>query len=182
MLPAYKSFFQVNSPHTHGKQRCPPIRRRKQYKCSVHWSWQTNLELHMWTPEIYQSVDLPITIVRLVKVRKIRSILDQDVDQNQKDERLQPYLHFDFEVDARVRELGHWVNFFKRASKPPDIRVKGDSGTPLPSDRTAFCVICQPDRIVWPKRETLNLQKAAEACVKQVRMFSQIYLSKEPKH
>lgn len=131
----------------------------------------------MWTPEIYQSVTLPITVVRLVEVEKITSILPLDVDpdtkinQNLNVKRLLPYLHFDFEVDARVRELGRCVNFFKRASKPPDMRVKSDYGAPLPSDRTAFCVMCEPGEIVWPSRETLNLQEAAKAFVKLVRMF-----------
>lgn len=110
---------------------------------------------------MYESVAFPVTVTRVVGVKDIDSIrICKD---------LQQYLHFDFEVVTRVRELGHYLNFFKRASKPPDIRVQGDTGQPLRSDRTVFCVTCCPYKIEWPEHDTLVLQKEAEMVVKDVR-------------
>jgi hypothetical protein len=179
--PEPPSFFQVQYPRIHGEPRvrgarqstrrsfCRKLHRR--YNSSIHWSWQTNLGLQMWTPEIYQSVALPITVVRLVKVDKIKRLLNPESDKSPNHEKLLSYLHFDFKVDARVREMGRCINFFKSTSKPPDKRVKSDSGAQLPPDRTTFCVICPPEKISCPIFETLNLQAAVEVYVKDVRLL-----------
>lgn len=157
--PEDELFFRVREPKSRRKKKCSPKRWHQKYRYSIHWCWQTTLGTCAWTPEIYQSISWPVTITRFVKVIGI-----EDDPHRQK-----KLLHFDFEVDARVRELSHCHNFFKRASKPPDLRSKGDSGHPLRSDLSAFCISCTNTPKMWPERETIPLQNAAEVYVKEVR-------------
>jgi hypothetical protein len=116
----------------------------------------------MWTPEVYQSVSWPVTVVRIVDSNE----LDDAMHYSSK--ALAYFFHFDFEVEARVRELGNCLSFFKLGSEPPEKRVQSDSGKPKPSDRTAFCVLCHPQKIkdvLLPAHETVTLKEAVEAAV-----------------
>ena len=63
----------------------------------------------------------------------------------------------------RVRELSHWNNHFKRASKPPEIRVQSDSGEAKPADQGSFQVAWPKPVEPWffPTRDTLDLVEEA---------------------
>jgi hypothetical protein len=75
---------------------------------------------------------------------------------------LRPLLHFDFEIETQIRELGWGWNFFKRSSKPAELRAQTDSGQQLPMDKISFCVTCCAEKINWPRYQTRNLQAEAE--------------------
>jgi hypothetical protein len=123
--------------------------------------WQTEAQLHIWSPEVYQAVDFPITVSRKVRSATVDSILDSH-DTNRLDV-LRRYLHFDFDVEIGLREIG-WglLDSFKPKSKPAQIRARNDSGKPVPPDRAQFCFTCCAERINWPTCETRDLQNEAE--------------------
>ncbi len=146
-------------PHSHGS--CP-LQRKQPYDRSAHWFFQTEASLHLWTPEIYGSFSRVFTVVRQVSAAEI--------DNLRKPRHLRPYLHFDFEVETQLRELGWGWNFFKRSSKPAELRVQTDSGHQLPTDKIRFCVTCCAENINWPKYQTRDLQAEAEQEVRGPRL------------
>ncbi|KAK0610095.1 hypothetical protein B0T17DRAFT_512396 [Bombardia bombarda] len=167
-----ETHFRVTSPHArkctcHHRQRRCRLRhsRHHPYNRSGTWEGQTEAQLHLWTPEIYESMSCPLTITREVDVDEIERILRQAPLHGLSP--LRRYLHFDFDVDVRLREIGwgFW-GIFKSASQPAEIRARNDSGKPLVPDRVKFCVTCCTDRISWPQYETRDLQCEAEERVR----------------
>ncbi|EFX04701.1 hypothetical protein CMQ_1629 [Grosmannia clavigera kw1407] len=160
-----KHFFQVLSPHRQDchcrpsrHSGCPlkyrHQRRHQYYNRAAHWFWQTEASLRLWTPEIYSSFRCPITVMREVPVAV--------ADRVRRIEDLRPLLHFDFEVDTRLRVLGCGLNFFKNAVKPAELRAQTDTGQQLPGDHVRFCITCCAENISWPQHPTRNLQAEAE--------------------
>ncbi|KAK3317539.1 hypothetical protein B0T19DRAFT_293470 [Cercophora scortea] len=159
--------FRVSSTHA---ERCCCRRPRRcrarhsrthAYNRAAHWSGQTEAQLHLWTPEIYESITCPTTIIREVDAEEIDRILSRKPSYGIYE--LRRYLHFDFDVEVRLREIGwgFW-GLFKSGSQPPEIRARNDSGRPLPPDKAKFCVTCCTERINWPQYETRDLQREAE--------------------
>lgn len=122
----------------------------------------------MWTPEVYESVTLPVTVARVLTVTEVDSLLAR-----QGHDTMRNYLRLDFDVKVRVRELDHkWLNLFKSASRPADVRIQSDTGEALPLDLTAFCIIWEESGINWPKDVTYQLDNVVRTVVKKVRSFS----------
>ncbi|KAK0648386.1 hypothetical protein B0T16DRAFT_444453, partial [Cercophora newfieldiana] len=168
------SYFRVSSAHAGGCscRRVKPWRcrhrlsRHHEYDRAAHWTGQTEAQLHLWTPEIYENINYPLTIAREVDAEEIDNILNRGPMCGLSE--LRRYLHFDFDVEVRLREIGwgFW-SLFKSSSKPPEVRAKNDFGKPLASDKSKFCVSCCIHRIHWPRFETRDLQVEAEAqCAK----------------
>lgn len=154
-------------------------RKREHYDFAAHWFWQTCPDIHIWTPELYQSISFPITVTRILRVGDVERWMKQEDETNDLMSSLKKSLHFDFEIETRIRELGHCINFFKRSSEPVDIRAKSDTGVPPHSELFAFCLFCDPKEIKyhkaedspswdWPKHDTLNMQKSAIIYVREV--------------
>ncbi|KAK3376360.1 hypothetical protein B0T24DRAFT_618521 [Lasiosphaeria ovina] len=165
--PSPETQFRVSSIHAHKcacrKPRRCRVRNSSQhvYNRAAHWSGQTEAQLHLWTPEIYESMNCPITVTREVDAELIDHILSQDPSYGHYE--LRRYLHFDFDVEVRLREIGRgFWGMFKSASQPPEIRARNDPGRPLPPDQSKFCVTCCVERINWPQHETRDLQCEAE--------------------
>ncbi|KAK0710507.1 hypothetical protein B0T21DRAFT_427777 [Apiosordaria backusii] len=129
-------------------------------------SSHTEAQLHLWTPEIYENMTCPVTVKREVDTALIDSILKSNKKGHKNEEgprELRRYLHFDFDVEVRLREIGWgFMGLFRSPSQPPEIRARNDSGKPLCPDRAKFCVSCCTSKIVWPKYETRDLQSEAE--------------------
>ncbi|KAK0724965.1 hypothetical protein B0H67DRAFT_641442 [Lasiosphaeris hirsuta] len=106
--------------------------------------------LHLWTPEIYENINSPLTVTREVDAAVIDGIMRRRRSYGMRE--LRRYLHFDFYVEVRLREIGwgFW-GMFKSSSQPQEIRAKNDSGKPLALDRMRFCVECCVKRIRWPQ-------------------------------
>lgn len=164
------SFFRVSSAHARGCccKRIRPWKCRQRrsryspYDRTAHWSGQTQAQLHLWTPEIYENINHPLTIAREVDAESIDELMLQK-DSPHALRELRRYLHFDFDVEIRLREIGwSFWGMFKSSSKPPELRAKNDSGKPLPVDRSKFCVSCCLERVNWPRYETRDLQGEAE--------------------
>ncbi|KAK3385942.1 hypothetical protein B0H63DRAFT_189659 [Podospora didyma] len=168
-LPAVESHWRVSSVHAERcscrrPRRCRPRHSRQPqhaYNRAAHWSGQTEAQLHLWTPEIYESLNCPLTVTREVDGAVIDDILNHEPSYGSSE--LRRYLHFDFDVEVRLREIGRgFWGMFKSSSKPPEIRARNDSGKPLPPDRSQLCVTCCAERISWPRHETRDLQSEAE--------------------
>ena len=77
---------------------------------------------------------------------------------------LKRHLHFDFEVDVCLRELGHGWNSFTFGNPAPEKRLNADSGALLPPESFSFCVSCDPMDIGhgvnqgWPTHKTIILR------------------------
>ncbi|KAK4176667.1 hypothetical protein QBC36DRAFT_387288 [Triangularia setosa] len=164
--------FRVSSSHISGCS-CPRHRecrhrnsRSFPYNRAARWSGQTEAQLHLWTPEIYENMTCPVTLKREVDAALIDSILKANKRGPKNDDglrELRRYLHFDFDVEIRLREIGWgFMGMFRSSSQPPEIRARNDSGKPLCPDRAKFCVSCCTSKIVWPKYETRDLQSEAE--------------------
>jgi len=174
------SYFRVSSTHAGscGCRRVKPWRcrhrlsRHHEYDHSAHWSGQTEAQLHLWTPEIYENINYPLTITREVDAEIIDEVLSRGPMCGLSD--LRRYLHFDFDVEVGLREIrsGFW-SLFKSSSKPAEIRAKSDWGKPLRPDKSKFCVSCCIDRIHWPRYETRDLQVEAE---EQVSCFNSVLM------
>ncbi|KAK4160282.1 hypothetical protein QBC43DRAFT_373207 [Cladorrhinum sp. PSN259] len=144
--------------HTHCRQRQS---HGRQYNRAAHWSGQTEAQLHLWTPEIYETMTCPLTVTREVDAENIDHILRHQTSDGLHE--LRRHLHFDFDVEVRLREIGWgFMSLFRSSSQPPEIRAQNDSGKPLHPDRSKFCVSCCTSRIFWPKYETRDLQSEAE--------------------
>ena len=170
-----QTFFRVCSSHRdHCACRIPGPRstqchfrasKRHSYDRAAHWSAQTEAQLYLWTPEIYECISIPITINREVDTREIDDILGGGggATTRRDTDLLQRYLHFDFDVETRLREIGWRLrDLFKPAAEPAEIRARSDAGTPLVPDRSRFCVSCCAEGINWPEHETRDLQGEAE--------------------
>ncbi|KAK4675136.1 hypothetical protein QC764_500975 [Podospora pseudoanserina] len=167
-----ESSFRVSSSHVSGCfcRRHRECRHRSSrtwpYNRAAHWSGQTEAQLHLWTPEIYENMTCPVTVNREVDAALIDSILKVNKKGWRNEDglrELRRYLHFDFDVEVRLREIGWgFMGMFRSTSQPPEIRARNDSGKPLCPDRTEFCVSCCTSKIVWPKYETRDLQSEAE--------------------
>lgn len=162
--------FRVSSSHAENcacrrSRRCRRrTSRHNPYDHAAHWTGQTEAQLHLWTPEIYENLNSPLTITREVNAEEIDEILaGKKWSSSYGRHVLRKYLHFDFDVEVRLREIGwgFW-NLFKSSSKPPEIRAKNDHGKPLPPDKIHFCVTCCTERVNWPQFETRDLQTEAE--------------------
>jgi hypothetical protein len=118
--------------------------------------------LHLWTPEVYQALNCPITIVRKVDAEEVDRILEYGPRWNLSI--LHRYLHFDFGVEVRVREIGHGMFdiLMPNTTKPAEVRAKDDFGKLMPADTSVFCLSPCLDRMHWPRFETRNLQQEAE--------------------
>ena len=160
-------WFQADSPHApdchcQHPPASPSDGCRRWYDRAALWSWQTEAALRLWTPEIYGAFRCPITVMREVPVDTI-DFLPYDNDQA-----LVPYLHFDFEIDVRLRVLGlGWATLLtdvvrRTSSQPAEQRLQSDAGRPLPPDRVQFRISCCPENISWPLYPTRNLQDEAE--------------------
>ncbi|KAK3312984.1 hypothetical protein B0H66DRAFT_569315 [Apodospora peruviana] len=168
LLPKPESHFRVSSTHADKCSCRRPRRCRARYSRhgaydrAAHWSGQTEAQLHLWTPEIYENINCPLTITREVDAEEIDHILNNGASSFGR-HILRRYLHFDFDMEIRLREIGwgFW-GLFKSSSEPAEIRARNDSGRPLAPDRSSFCVTCCTERISWPQFETRDLQTEAE--------------------
>ncbi|KAF2672765.1 hypothetical protein BT63DRAFT_136019 [Microthyrium microscopicum] len=123
------------------------------FDASIHWSWQSNLQLQQWTPDLYDTVSWPVVVSRTISYRDVLTASDR---------RLRDMFHFHFEVDTQVRELSHWSNIFK-TSKPAESRFRDDTGHTKPSDQSRFRISLNgsvqdhyiPSRRTWNLREEL---------------------------
>ncbi|KAK4195999.1 hypothetical protein QBC40DRAFT_235299 [Triangularia verruculosa] len=164
--------FRVSSSHVSGcscrrHRECKHRHSRSlPYNRAAHWSGQTEAQLHLWTPEIYENMTCPVTVKREVDAELIDGILRASKRGSKNEDglrELRRYLHFDFDVEVRLREIGWgFMGMFRSSSQPPEIRARNDSGKPLCPDRAKFCVSCCTSKIVWPKYETRDLQSEAE--------------------
>lgn len=82
----------------------------------------------------------PITITRIIPCNSI----DAHHDSRERQKREKRLCNFDFEVEVRVRELGHCLNPLKWSTKPPELRRKKDIGLVQPPDITSFCLFHGP--------------------------------------
>jgi hypothetical protein len=138
---------------------------RPHYDYALIWSWQTVTEAPTWTPEVYQSVTLRFTIIRVLTVDQIK--------QAKHDNEMRKYLQFDFDVKVRVRELDcTWTSLFKGRGKPADVRRKCDTGMAQPADQTAFSIICTDGELHWPRKATYDIEKATARIIKKVKHTS----------
>jgi hypothetical protein len=138
---------------------------RPRYDYALIWSWQTVTEAHMWTPEVYQSVTFPVSIIRVFPVDQI--------EQAKHGSEMRKYLQFDFDVKVRVRELDcTWTSLIKGRGKPADIRRQSDTGMAQPADLTAFSIICKDRELYWPRKATYDIDKATTRIIKKVKHTS----------
>jgi hypothetical protein len=127
------------------------------YNLAVHWCWQTCLNLHVWAPEVYQSVSFPVTVMR-----------SYTVDEWENSKRWK--CHFDFEVEIFLRSMGHAGKYLQPKARPADERFIKDAGKPLPNpDRFAFCISCSKDDFDnLPDVPTVDLQQVTKDQIKTV--------------
>ncbi|KAK3314036.1 hypothetical protein B0H66DRAFT_630363 [Apodospora peruviana] len=122
------------------------------YDKAAHWSWQARADIQLWGPENYESMRRWVNVTRIVLV--------DDVDECKHTEHIRPFLHFDFVLETRLRELDHGINWLKTAfrlvPKPPEVRRKADSGLPLHTDRVYFCMSPCAEMVYWPPTKTRN--------------------------
>ena len=167
--------FQVQSQHARHcvcknpfLPECCPFRHSGLYSRCVHWFWQVQAQPHLWVPEVYESITFHVTITRIVDPDKIEPKHIQTKD-------MQQYLHFDFVLKARLRELG-WTlrDWFSpwRPRKPAEMRAKTDFGYPLGVEKVKFCIRACPEGISWPGRPTRNLQREAIEVVSRLEYCS----------
>jgi hypothetical protein len=176
---AVSDLFRVQSPHQdhcmcrrHRPGRCRyRDSRRFKYNRAAHWSGQTQAQLHLWTPEIYQNMNCPLTVIRIVDADLVDRILADRTLRGL--EVLKRWLHFDFDVETRLREIGWGLKgLFRSASKPPEIRAKDDSGKPLSPDRVRVCISCCAEDVNWPRFETRDLQAEVQDQVCKPKLLS----------
>jgi len=154
--------FEVTSlvppADVHCTRRDPPEEPRDRYTRSIHWACQVESTTHAWTPEIYESVTIPITVIRIITG-------ERPLDDPQ-------CLHFDFEVKTTLRCLGVGVCGppFTNPSKPADRRIKDDTGEPLMPDYYSFCVFCSVTEDQLPTHRTLDIGEAARRYLREVKL------------
>lgn len=143
--------------------------RRHAYDRCASWTGQTQAQLHMWTPEIYQNRNCVHTITREVDAAAVDALLARRTMRGLAE--LRRLLHFDLDVEVRLREIGWGLwGRLRPVSKPAEIRAKDDAGRPLPADRARICITCCPESINWPERETRDLQAEVEDQVRSRRV------------
>jgi len=160
--------FEVRSkaPRISSEYCCPDWNppRPEYYNRSVHWEWQAELAFSpSWAPEIYESITFPITITRILDGTTVDNLRKNGLCYE-----LMSCLHFDFIVERRLRVIG---NCCTNSLKPPEKRVRGDFGQPMPPEHLSFCMYCHPGEVKWPKYETHHLKAAAEMVYKEVRII-----------
>lgn len=161
-----RRFFSVKSAHA-GTCKCDKVHLHScrlqakdvaKYDKAAHWSWQTNSEYTIWKPEIYETFTRSISVTRYVAVDDIEACKGRH-------DHICRFLHFDFILGTRLRELDRGWNGFKRifksAYKPPELRRHDDSGYPLTNDQVRFCVRPCYEKIKWPKKQTRHYEKEA---------------------
>lgn len=155
--------FTVAPRHTHS-YFCPRKRTPMYYTNSVHWEWQADFTTNPpWAPEIYESVWFPITVMRVFDAEKIDRL------KMVNDETLARYLHFDFIVERRLRQLRP-IGCLIDGSKPPEKRSKGNFGDLLGPEHHSFCLFCNHDQDkLWPTHETQHLQSIGKWLYRQAR-------------
>jgi hypothetical protein len=89
--------------------------------------------------KIYESVAFLIIVVRIVEESKVD------------DKALAECLHFQFELETKLRFMDFGWNFLTNPSKPADMRIKGDTGEPLLPDRYSFCMSCNCKMKIFQK-------------------------------
>jgi len=176
--------FLVQTQHRDG---CACLRHPENKKCRlregghytrcVHWFWQVEATPHLWVPEIYESVNFPITVTRIISRDKIAEMMHMSHEK-------QPLMHFDFVLTTRLRELG-WSLRDKllpwRPRRPAEIRAKTDSGYPLGTEKVIFCITACPQGIKWPGAPTRSLQRSAEEGV-SARIHHRKRITRRGKH
>lgn len=89
-------------------------------------------------------------------------------------EHLRKYLHFDFLLESRLKELDHGWNGFKNSfrkwPKPPEMRRKADTGMPLKADRASFCISPCYKMVEWPPGKTRDTLKEADKIVSSAQL------------
>ncbi|KAH9205292.1 hypothetical protein DL95DRAFT_470707 [Leptodontidium sp. 2 PMI_412] len=132
------------------------------YDRCAHWFWQTEAAPHLWTPETYESYTTPITVTRIIPTKQVDATFKAGGFWNDSSWH---WLHFDFVVTTRLRELG-WKKFKNpfshHSSKPAEVRVKEDFGYPIKRDRMTFCLWSCPSQIYWPEYPTMIRQEVAD--------------------
>lgn len=139
------------------------------YDRCAHWFWQTQASAHLWTPEIYESFTIPITVTRIIPVKRLSNSPKFDDILDAIPKKGVPYVHFDFVATTQLRELGwRWKDYlkFNHTSNPAELRAKKDFGYPVGRDRVTFCIWACAARIRWPKFPTRELQKEANEAVR----------------
>jgi hypothetical protein len=139
------------------------VQNSNPYNRCAHWYLQTEAQAHLWKPEIYETLLFPVTIIRIVSVEEINRVQSDSCSSD-----MVRYLHFDFVVKTRLRELGRrWKDLFRRPTKPAEARIKETFGSPLPSDKIKFCVwICAASiPRGWPYFPTRDMQEEVKAKV-----------------
>ncbi|KAK2071541.1 hypothetical protein P8C59_005956 [Phyllachora maydis] len=152
--------------------------RRHAYDRCASWTGQTQAQLHMWTPEIYQNRNCVHTITREVDAAAVDALLARRTMRGLAE--LRRLLHFDLDVEVRLREIGWGLwGRLRPVSKPAEIRAKDDAGRPLPADRARICITCCPESINWPERETRDLQAEVEDQVARMGYVRRLRTSEE---
>ncbi|KAK4214699.1 hypothetical protein QBC37DRAFT_386979 [Rhypophila decipiens] len=166
--------FTIKSHHSK-TCKCPKIKSPQchlqetgivSYNKAAHWSWQARADLDLWGPENYESMTQSITVVRYICVDEVDPYIDHTkpgLPEGEIHDKIRPFLHFDFLLESRLRELDHgWNGFknaFRRLPKPPEERRKKDVGLPLRADKVAFCVSPCYEMVYWPPRKTRNTER-----------------------
>ncbi|KAM7183959.1 hypothetical protein V8F33_013275 [Rhypophila sp. PSN 637] len=134
--------FTIKSHHSK-TCKCPKIKSLQchlqgtgivSYTKAAHWSWQARADIDLWCPENYESMTQSITVVRYICVDEIDPYIDHTkpgLTEEEIHDKIRPFLHFDFLLESRLRELDHgWNGFknaFRRLPKPPEERRKNDA-------------------------------------------------------
>lgn len=142
---------------------CPRLGDR--YTSCVHWLWTTELRSGQrdWAANMHESTSFPVSVTRIISQKHYRYL------ERHHHSALYRLLHFDFEVEVRLRQLGHRLHIFDSSSKPPGERFKKDYGDPMPSEHFAFCVCCAPRQAEpWPEEETINVSDATKVLLDKV--------------
>jgi len=122
-----------------------------------------NLKIGHWAPEVYGSFTRRVTVTRYVPVQEVENERKKHLDKPD----YKKFIHFDFEVETAVRELGHGWKWFKNhiplLQSPAELQARTDKGRRLePRDWVKFCVAPCSDMIDWPLTKTENFQDIAD--------------------
>ncbi|KIW80639.1 hypothetical protein Z517_07255 [Fonsecaea pedrosoi CBS 271.37] len=133
-----------------------------EYKESVHWDYQVESKQHSWVPEIYESVAIPITVERIVPV-------PSDAKIPFTDDECELLMHFDFQINTRLRGMSPTFPFFTDFSKPAEYRYDSDTGQRFPLDRYSVCLFGYCPGTCLPEGPTIDLDEATKAFYKAAK-------------
>ncbi|OQU99336.1 hypothetical protein CLAIMM_04976 isoform 1 [Cladophialophora immunda] len=154
----------VSSDGRPARRSCP--RNSTEYAESVHWDYQVELQRHCWVPEIYESVAIPITVERIVKIpwdeETPRHKLIPKGSEPLSDDYLDCLMHFDFQIRTKLRVMTPRCPIFINYSKPAEYRYESDTGERLPSDHYSVCLFGNCTRQYLPKEPTIDFNKAVK--------------------